>query len=235
MKDTTIVIIVIIVAGVFLFPSLMAGFDNILDDIGDFLKYGFDNENNGLFGAEGQTGINLKVYYADGTVKELSIFSTPLYPMLLPDGEQGGMERIEADFVATLQYQGTMTNYDSDWTYSLELKDGAGTVKHNFGSWTHAVTGDWKSGEPLTFKASENPMFSKQTVYRSELEQAMQGQPSGNYRLDFSLAITLTADFDDGTTDSINGDSTSYYAFAWELTESKLTSLAIHVDAVPLS
>lgn len=240
MKDSTILIIAIMLVAVMVAPSLFNLASSLIDSMLDFVKYGFDFEN-GAGGEPSQAGVNLKVYSTDGSMTELSVAPSHFLPLMIPiQGDMGGepvyLDRVEADITVTLQYEGSMTGYDSTWSWDVYLTNGFQRVA-DLSTETRKVTGNDPSGSPFQWiiTAQNNPLFQKHTVKASELESKLYQSTTGTYTLCFDLKIDMTVTFATGESDSITANTQAIYSFDWTKDTERISSLTITVDASPLT
>ena len=145
MRDSTLIIIVVMVAIILIGPTIFEGFSNLGRDLQNWVKYGWEttdtfngngngngespdqNETGGEHG--GSTSIGVVVHYADGSSKEVSpegsVFNLPFAVYF--EGQE--VDYIRWSVAASVDWQGDLTNLKVSGTMQVLAQETGTTLR----------------------------------------------------------------------------------------------------------
>lgn len=149
MRDLIVLIAILLIGLMIVGPSLMAGFGDLGERLGDWVKYGWEDvtddgdEDNGIDDngngdengngdrSEGQIGMGITVQFKDGTqhsIKPEDLVFT-LFPMTVYfEGRE--VEAIKWHFWMLVDWAGDLNSFTVDGYLQIEVPAERGTLKH---------------------------------------------------------------------------------------------------------
>ena len=207
MRDSTLIIIAVMVAIIFIGPTIFEGFSNLGRDLADWVKYGWEipdtteedlrdgepsdqdqNETGREYG--GSTSIGLVVHYVDGTSKEVSpegsIFNLPFTVYF--EGQE--VDYIEWSVAACVDWQGDLTNLKVSGTMQVVAQETGITLR------SEGILKTFYSGD-----ISDNQWFEIWS-FSLDAEEIQYDLSDGDYTLVCSAGLTFEAAFATGNKSS---------------------------------
>jgi len=237
LKDTTVLLIVLVVAFVLVAPSFLKVLSDTVKEIGDWVKYGWeDGDGDGTTGSQVNgsatsviSGLTFRLTYKDGTERDVS--TEGLLPMTLWDDGREIYAVAEIVYL-TATYTGTPTNalieHDSNMSVWFEGRYQLdGLIDDHSG----VTSGEWTllSGETVWLSDFFGWQPFAQTPEEIETVIRNNGNAEGLYLLQFKVEVRLTLTFTGGTTDSIRQGAEAHWTVEYSHTEG-LSSLQVTVS-----
>ena len=201
MRDSTLIIVILVVAVIFIGPTIFQGFSNLGKDLSNWVKYGWQdetanggsttnggptdqNKTEGEYG--GSAGVGVIVHYADGSSKEVSpegsVFNLPFAVYF--EGQE--VDYIEWSLAACVDWQGDLTNLKVSGTMQVVAQE-TGTTLRSEGVLKTFYAGD----------ISDNQRFEIWS-FSLEAEDIQYSLSDGDYILVCSAGLDFEAMFASG-------------------------------------
>jgi hypothetical protein len=201
MRDSTMIIIVLVVAVIFIGPIVFQGFSDLSKDLSNWVKYGWQdettngdsttnggstdqNKTGGEYG--GSAGVGVIVHYADGSSKEVSpegsVFNLPFAVYF--EGQE--VDYIEWSMAACVDWQGDLTNLKVSGTMQVVAQE-TGTTLRSEGVLKTFYAGD----------ISDNQWFEIWS-FSLDAEDIQYSLSDGDYTLVCSAGLDFEAMFTSG-------------------------------------
>jgi len=204
-RDSTLIIIVVMVAVIFIGPTIFEGFSNLGRDLANWVKYGWEttdttNGDNSRGEPPGQNGtggeyggsasIGLVVHYVDGTSKEVSpegsVFNLPFAVYF--EGQE--VDYIKWSVAASVDWQGDLSNLKVSGTMQVVAQETDTTLRSE---------GILKTFYPSDI--SDNQWFEIWS-FSLDAEEIQYDLGDGDYTLVCSAGLTFEAMFTTGNKSS---------------------------------
>lgn len=223
MKDQTIIIIALVIVTVIVMPSLFAGFGNLFKEVGEWVKYGYDDQYNKLNDeskGESYGYIGFEIHYTDGSVEINNAETFSLFPLtIMHSGKE--LSFVILRIYSTLSYSGTITSSTANIRFYAHLKG-------------HATTGyvfDIDESPLVSFDSGVEKNLRDVRVEASDLDSACSGLGSGSYTLVITAVVTIDATFSTGETEQATYQTESEWVFSYS--SAGISSLSLRIHTMP--
>ena len=207
MRDSVLIIVVLVVAIIFIGPTIFQGFSNLGRDLSNWVKYGWEDESTDTDGTgtkstdqqekeetseeySGSTGVGVIVHYTDGSSKEVSpegsVFNLPFAVYF--DGQE--VDYIEWSLAACVDWQGDLTSLKVSGTMQVIAQETGITLR------SEGVLKTFYSGD-----VSDNQWFEIWS-FSLDAEEIQYDLSDGDYTLVCSAGLTFEAMFATGNKSS---------------------------------